>query len=184
MNLCLKVLEAYQRRRTAWFSTWIRWFVYPSIYWSFRFFFFVLFLQVQFKGKTIKLNLRINTLLFGSDFTTERYKEDGTIERTKSSDLHCYLVGETESFYSSVAISDCDGLVRIVLSRIYAWSDNYNSFALIVMIRFSTRSAYLLMVLQERVLIRERRFLSFEIAQCVKQSSVFFFQNGTLVGNV
>lgn len=84
------------------------------------FFVFVLFLQVQFKGKTIKLNLRINTLLFGSDFTTERYKEDGTIERTKSSDLHCYLVGETESFYSSVAISDCDGLVRIVLSRIYA----------------------------------------------------------------
>lgn len=83
-------------------------------------FFFFLFLQVQFKGKTIKLNLRINTLLFGSDFTTERYKEDGTIERTKSSDLHCYLVGETESFYSSVAISDCDGLVRILLSRIYA----------------------------------------------------------------
>lgn len=70
--------------------------------------------QVQFKGKTIKLNLRINTLLFGSDFTTERYKEDGTIERTKSSDLHCYLVGETESFYSSVAISDCDGLAGII----------------------------------------------------------------------
>lgn len=176
MKLCLKVLEAYQRRRTAWVSTWTRWFVYPSIYWSFRFcfLFFVLFLQVQFKGKTIKLNLRINTLLFGSDFTTERYKEDGTIERTKSSDLHCYLVGETESFYSSVALSDCDGLVSIVLSRIYAWSDNYNSFALTVMIRFSTRSAYLLMVLQERALIRERRFLSFEIAQCVKQSSDVF----------
>lgn len=70
--------------------------------------------QVQFKGKTIKLNLRINTMLFGSNFTTERYKEDGTIERTKSSDLHCYLVGETESFYSSVAISDCDGLAGII----------------------------------------------------------------------
>lgn len=58
-------------------------------------------------------------MLFGSNFTTERYKEDGTIERTKSSDLHCYLVGETESFYSSVAISDCDGLVRIVYVQFY-----------------------------------------------------------------
>lgn len=60
--------------------------------------------------------LRVNTKLFGSDFTIERYKEDGTIERKVSTDIHCYLVGETESVHTSVAISDCDGLVSTVHS--------------------------------------------------------------------
>lgn len=55
--------------------------------------------------------LRVNTKLFESDLTIERYKEDGTIERKVSTDVHCYLVGETESFHTTVAISDCDGLV-------------------------------------------------------------------------
>ena len=55
--------------------------------------------------------LKVNTKLFGSDFTIERYKEDGTIEKKVSTDIHCYLVGETEAFHTSVAISDCDGLV-------------------------------------------------------------------------
>lgn len=55
--------------------------------------------------------LRVNTKLFGSDFIIERYKEDGTIERKTATDVHCYLVGEAESFHTSVAISDCDGLV-------------------------------------------------------------------------
>ena len=76
--------------------------------------FILVHLQVQFKGKTIKLNLKVNTMLLGSDFVIERYKEDDSIERKASTDIHCYLVGETESFHSSVAISDCDGLVRTV----------------------------------------------------------------------
>ncbi|KAL9984449.1 hypothetical protein ACROYT_G006741 [Oculina patagonica] len=70
--------------------------------------------QVQFKGKTIKMILTVNTKLFGSDFIIERYKKDGTIERKTATDVHCYLVGETESFYTSVAISDCDGLAGII----------------------------------------------------------------------
>ena len=55
--------------------------------------------------------LRLNSKLFGSDFTIERHKEDGTIE-TKTVTEQCYLVGETEALPSTVAISDCDGLVR------------------------------------------------------------------------
>ena len=73
--------------------------------------FCAVFTQVQFKGKTIKMILKVNTKLFGSHFTIERYKEDGTIEKKVSTDIHCYLVGETEAFHTSVAISDCDGLV-------------------------------------------------------------------------
>ena len=69
-----------------------------------------MFLQVQFKGQTIKMVLRVNTKLFGSDFIIERYKEDGSIE-TKTATEQCYLVGETDSLHTSVAISDCDGLV-------------------------------------------------------------------------
>ena len=55
--------------------------------------------------------LKLNTKLFGSSFTVERHKEDGSTE-TKTVTEQCYLVGETESLHSSVAISDCDGLVR------------------------------------------------------------------------
>ena len=55
--------------------------------------------------------LKLNTKLFGSSFTVERHKENGSIE-TKTVTEQCYLVGETESLHSSVAISDCDGLVR------------------------------------------------------------------------
>ena len=55
--------------------------------------------------------LKLNSKLFGSDFTIERHKEDGTIE-TKTAAEQCYLVGETELLHTSVAISDCDGLVR------------------------------------------------------------------------
>ena len=54
--------------------------------------------------------LRANTKLFGSNFTIERHREDGSIE-TKTVTEQCYLVGETESLHTSVAISDCDGLV-------------------------------------------------------------------------
>lgn len=69
--------------------------------------------QVQFKGKTIKMVLRVNTKLFGSDFIVERHKEDGSIE-TRTGTEQCYLVGETESLHTSVAISDCDGLAGII----------------------------------------------------------------------
>ena len=69
------------------------------------------FPQVQYKGQTIKMVLRINAKLFGSEFTIERHKEDGSIETTSATE-QCYLVGETESLHTSVAISDCDGLVR------------------------------------------------------------------------
>ena len=55
--------------------------------------------------------MRLNTKLFGSDFVVERHKEDGSIE-TKTVTDQCYLVGEAETFHTSVAISDCDGLVR------------------------------------------------------------------------
>ena len=70
-----------------------------------------MFPQVQYKGQTIKMFLRVNTKLFGSDLTIERHKEDGSIETTTGTE-QCYLVGETESLHTSVAISDCDGLVR------------------------------------------------------------------------
>ncbi|CAH3034862.1 unnamed protein product [Porites lobata] len=69
--------------------------------------------QVSYKGKTVKLFLRLNTKLFGSDFVVERHKEDGSIE-TKTVTDQCYLVGEAESFHTSVAISDCDGLAGII----------------------------------------------------------------------
>lgn len=58
--------------------------------------------------------LRVNTKLFGSDFIVERHKEDGSIE-TRTGTEQCYLVGETESLHTSVAISDCDGLVSSLL---------------------------------------------------------------------
>lgn len=54
--------------------------------------------------------LKANTKLFGSNFTIERHREDGSIE-TKAVTEQCYLVGETESLHTNVAISDCDGLV-------------------------------------------------------------------------
>ncbi|KAK2572947.1 A disintegrin and metalloproteinase with thrombospondin motifs 2, partial [Acropora cervicornis] len=69
--------------------------------------------QVQFKGQSIRMVLKLNTKLFGSSFTVERHKEDGSIE-TKTVTEQCYLVGETESLHSSVAISDCDGLAGII----------------------------------------------------------------------
>lgn len=69
--------------------------------------------QVQFKGQSIRMVLKLNTKLFGSSFTVERHKEDGSTE-TKTVTEQCYLVGETESLHSSVAISDCDGLAGII----------------------------------------------------------------------
>lgn len=69
--------------------------------------------QVHFKGQTIKMVLKLNSKLFGSDFTIERHKEDGAIE-TKTAAEQCYLVGETELLHTSVAISDCDGLAGII----------------------------------------------------------------------
>ena len=66
--------------------------------------------QVKYKGKLIKLVLHLNDKLFGSDLVIEWHRENGTIDRKPPTD-NCYLVGETEPFHSSVAISDCDGLV-------------------------------------------------------------------------
>ena len=66
--------------------------------------------NVRYHGKEYRMELHRNSELLGSNFTIERHKKDGTVERTKLMD-HCYLVGEIAGLNLSAAISDCDGLV-------------------------------------------------------------------------
>ncbi|XP_020909865.2 A disintegrin and metalloproteinase with thrombospondin motifs 3 isoform X2 [Exaiptasia diaphana] len=65
--------------------------------------------NVRYRGKDYRMKLRPNEKLLGQNFTVERFKKGGDVERTKFIE-HCYLVGETTGFNLSAAISDCDGL--------------------------------------------------------------------------
>lgn len=70
--------------------------------------------NVRYRGNDFHMKLRPNEKLLGQNFTVERFKKGGSVERTKFIE-HCYLVGETTVFNLSAAISDCDGLVSTSL---------------------------------------------------------------------
>lgn len=70
--------------------------------------------QLELAGDMFNMNLHLNEKLLGSDFAISTYKDDGTVETTRSYD-NCFLIGESDVSDYSVAINDCDGLVSYLL---------------------------------------------------------------------